>query len=200
MLQARRMSTRLHLTNGRVCFSNGSRKFERPAIASPIRIAKANRRSNRLVKRSVANLAIILQSRNVRKQFRARSRRGRSAMLIVIRARSPRSRLCTERRRQRRVCKHDSTSRTVGNSGKATGSSAWHSCHKTSFTDEVRVARYPRESVAGRYVPQFRYRPDVNPDRTFVRSAAPVRPLAAGRESVCEPVVFLQQLPQSVMR
>jgi hypothetical protein len=39
------------------------------------------------VKRSVANLAIILQSRNVRKQFRARSRLGRSAMLIVIRAR-----------------------------------------------------------------------------------------------------------------
>jgi hypothetical protein len=36
------MSTRLHLTNGRMCFSSGSRKFERPAIAGPISIAKVN--------------------------------------------------------------------------------------------------------------------------------------------------------------
>lgn len=32
------------------------------------------------------------------------------------------------------------------------------------------------------------------------RPAAPVRPLSAWRESVCKPVVFLQKLPQSVMR
>jgi hypothetical protein len=35
---------------------------------------------------------------------------------------------------------------------------------------------------------------------TLVRPAAPVPPLSAGRESVCKPVVFLQKLPQSVVR